>query len=98
MVHMPAEMSIETAVRVDFQQAWAEDQRCVNEPVVVAVEADDPVVLDRAMKWKYMLPQLLLKAPGRRGQRRQQAWAWRFRAFAERRVTELVRSWHDPRT
>eukprot|EP00873_Tetraselmis_striata_P044721 jgi/Tetstr1/464985/TSEL_009716.t1 len=50
MVHMPAEMSMETAVPIDFQEAWAEAQRCVNERVVAAVEADDPVVLDRALK------------------------------------------------
>eukprot|EP00873_Tetraselmis_striata_P041380 jgi/Tetstr1/461644/TSEL_006744.t1 len=54
MVHMPAEMSMETAVPIDFQEAWAEAQRCVNERVVAAVEADDPVVLDRALKWKRM--------------------------------------------
>eukprot|EP00873_Tetraselmis_striata_P039261 jgi/Tetstr1/459525/TSEL_004892.t1 len=41
MVHMPAEMSMET-VPIDFQQEWAEAQRCVNERVVAAVEADDP--------------------------------------------------------
>eukprot|EP00873_Tetraselmis_striata_P017466 jgi/Tetstr1/437730/TSEL_026384.t1 len=70
MVHMPAEMSMETAVPIEFQEAWAEAQRCVNERVVAAVEADDPV------------PYL----------------AWRFRAFAERRMTELVRSWDDART
>eukprot|EP00873_Tetraselmis_striata_P025316 jgi/Tetstr1/445580/TSEL_033352.t1 len=51
MVHMPAEMSMETAVPIDFQEAWAEAQRCVNERVA-AMEADDPVVLDRALKWK----------------------------------------------
>eukprot|EP00873_Tetraselmis_striata_P033281 jgi/Tetstr1/453545/TSEL_040513.t1 len=50
MVHMPAEMSMETAVPIDFQEAWAEAQRCANERVVAAVEADDPVVLDRALK------------------------------------------------
>eukprot|EP00873_Tetraselmis_striata_P027737 jgi/Tetstr1/448001/TSEL_035303.t1 len=98
MVHMPAEMSMETAVLIDFQEAWAEAQRCVNERVVAAVEADDPVVLDRALKWKYLLPQLLLRAPSRGGRRRLQALAWRFRAFAERRMTELVRSWDDART
>eukprot|EP00873_Tetraselmis_striata_P023737 jgi/Tetstr1/444001/TSEL_031942.t1 len=98
MVHMPAEMSMETAVPIDFQEAWAEAQRCVNERVVAAMEADDPVVLDRALKWKYMLPQLLLRAPSRGGRRRLQALAWRFRAFAERRMTELVRSWDDART
>eukprot|EP00873_Tetraselmis_striata_P041767 jgi/Tetstr1/462031/TSEL_007102.t1 len=98
MVHMPAEMSMETAVPIDFQEAWAEAQRCVNERVVAAVEAGDPVVLDRALKWKYMLPQLLLRAPSRGGRRRLQALAWRFRAFAERRMTELVRSWDDART
>eukprot|EP00873_Tetraselmis_striata_P008143 jgi/Tetstr1/428407/TSEL_001843.t1 len=98
IVHMPAEMSMETAVPVDFQEAWAEAQCCVNELVVAAVEADDPVVLDRALKWKYMRPQLLLRAPSRGGRRRQQALAWRFRAFAERRMTELVRSWDDART
>eukprot|EP00873_Tetraselmis_striata_P028138 jgi/Tetstr1/448402/TSEL_035672.t1 len=54
MVHMPAEMSMETAVPIDFQEALAEAQRCVNERVVAAVEADDPVVLDRALKWKRM--------------------------------------------
>eukprot|EP00873_Tetraselmis_striata_P006851 jgi/Tetstr1/427115/TSEL_017318.t1 len=43
MVHMPAEMSMETAVPIDFQEAWAEAQRCVSERVVAAVEADDPV-------------------------------------------------------
>eukprot|EP00873_Tetraselmis_striata_P014516 jgi/Tetstr1/434780/TSEL_023831.t1 len=43
MVHMPAEMSMETAVPIDFQEAWAEAQRCVNERVVAAMEADDPV-------------------------------------------------------
>eukprot|EP00873_Tetraselmis_striata_P017561 jgi/Tetstr1/437825/TSEL_026465.t1 len=43
MVHMPAEMSMETAVPIDFQEAWAEAQRCVNERVVAAVEGDDPV-------------------------------------------------------
>eukprot|EP00873_Tetraselmis_striata_P035139 jgi/Tetstr1/455403/TSEL_042235.t1 len=37
-------------------------------------------------------------APGRGGRRRQQALAWRFRAFAERRMIELVRSWDDART
>eukprot|EP00873_Tetraselmis_striata_P039955 jgi/Tetstr1/460219/TSEL_005534.t1 len=52
MVHMPAEMSMETAVPIEFQEAWAEGQRCVNERVLAAVEADDPVVLDRALKWK----------------------------------------------
>eukprot|EP00873_Tetraselmis_striata_P019639 jgi/Tetstr1/439903/TSEL_028310.t1 len=62
------------------------------------MEADDPVVLDRALKWKYMLPQLLLRAPSRGGRRRLQALAWRFRAFAERRMTKLVRSWDDART
>eukprot|EP00873_Tetraselmis_striata_P002792 jgi/Tetstr1/423056/TSEL_013827.t1 len=62
--------------------------------VVAFVHADDPVVLNRALKWKY----LLLMAPGRGGRRWQQALAWRFRAFAERRKTELVRSWDDPRT
>eukprot|EP00873_Tetraselmis_striata_P016590 jgi/Tetstr1/436854/TSEL_025631.t1 len=62
------------------------------------MEADDPVVLDRALKWKYLLPQLLLRAPSRGGRRRLQALAWRFRAFAERRMTELVRSWDDART
>eukprot|EP00873_Tetraselmis_striata_P008690 jgi/Tetstr1/428954/TSEL_018929.t1 len=98
MVHMPAEMSMETAVPIDFQEAWAEAQLCVNERVVAAVEVDDPVVLDRALKWKYMLPQLLLRAPSRGGRRRLQALAWRFRAFAERRMTELVRSWDDART
>eukprot|EP00873_Tetraselmis_striata_P010489 jgi/Tetstr1/430753/TSEL_020538.t1 len=98
MVHMPAEMSMETAVPIDFQEAWAEAQRCVNERVVAAMEADDPVVLDRALKWKYLLPQLLLRAPSRGGRRRLQALAWRFRAFAERRMTELVRSWDDART
>eukprot|EP00873_Tetraselmis_striata_P008216 jgi/Tetstr1/428480/TSEL_018491.t1 len=98
MVHMPAEMSMETAVPIDFQEAWAEAQRCVNERVVPAMEADDPVVLDRALKWKYLLPQLLLRAPSRGGRRRLQALAWRFRAFAERRMTELVRSWDDART
>eukprot|EP00873_Tetraselmis_striata_P045894 jgi/Tetstr1/466158/TSEL_010719.t1 len=99
MVHMPAEMSMETAVPIDFQEAWAEAQRCVNERVVAAVEAGDPVVLDRALKWKYLLPQLLLRAPSRGGRRRRlQALAWRFRAFAERRMTELVRSWDDART
>eukprot|EP00873_Tetraselmis_striata_P017493 jgi/Tetstr1/437757/TSEL_026411.t1 len=98
MVHMPAEMSMETAVPIDFQEAWAEAQRCVNERVVAAMEADDPVVLDRAPKWKYLLPQLLLRAPSRGGRRRLQALAWRFRAFAERRMTELVRSWDDART
>eukprot|EP00873_Tetraselmis_striata_P029753 jgi/Tetstr1/450017/TSEL_037064.t1 len=98
MVHMPAEMSMETAVPIDFQEAWAEAQRCVNERVVAAMEANDPVVLDRALKWKYMLPQLLLRAPSRGGRRRLQALAWRFRAFAERRMTELVRSWDDART
>eukprot|EP00873_Tetraselmis_striata_P018615 jgi/Tetstr1/438879/TSEL_027388.t1 len=67
---MPAEMSMETAVPIDFQEAWAEAQRCVNERVVAAVEADDTVVLDRALKWKYMLPQLLLRAPSRGGRRR----------------------------
>eukprot|EP00873_Tetraselmis_striata_P004377 jgi/Tetstr1/424641/TSEL_015163.t1 len=91
-------MSMETAVPIDFQEAWAEAQRCVNERVVAAVEADDPVVLDRALKWKYLLPQLLLRAPSRGGRRRLQALAWRFRAFAERRMTELVRSWDDART
>eukprot|EP00873_Tetraselmis_striata_P011685 jgi/Tetstr1/431949/TSEL_002256.t1 len=45
MVHMPAGMSMETAVPIDFQEAWAEAQCCVNERVVAAVEADDPVVL-----------------------------------------------------
>eukprot|EP00873_Tetraselmis_striata_P001648 jgi/Tetstr1/421912/TSEL_012812.t1 len=54
MVHMPAEMSMETAVPIDFQEAWAE---------------------------AHCLPP-----------------AWRFRAFAERRMTELVRSWDDART
>eukprot|EP00873_Tetraselmis_striata_P012856 jgi/Tetstr1/433120/TSEL_022452.t1 len=54
MVHMPAEMPMETAVPIDFQEAWAEAQRCVNERVVAAVEADDPVVLDRALMWKRM--------------------------------------------
>eukprot|EP00873_Tetraselmis_striata_P036646 jgi/Tetstr1/456910/TSEL_043580.t1 len=98
MVHMPAEMSMETAVPIDFQEAWAEAQRCVNERVVAAVEADDPVVLDRALKWKYLLPQLLRRAPSRGGRRRLQALAWRFRAFAERRMAELVRSWDDART
>eukprot|EP00873_Tetraselmis_striata_P046317 jgi/Tetstr1/466581/TSEL_000989.t1 len=100
MVHMPAEMSMETAVPIDFQETWAEAQRCVNERVVAAVEADDPAVLDRALKWKYMLLQLLIiRAPSRDGRRRrQQALAWRFRAFAERRMTELVRSWDDART
>eukprot|EP00873_Tetraselmis_striata_P034688 jgi/Tetstr1/454952/TSEL_041813.t1 len=98
MVHMPAEMSMETAVPIDFQEAWAEAQRCVNERVVAAMEANDPVVLDRALKWKYLLPQLLLRAPSRGGRRRLQALAWRFRAFAERRMTELVRSWDDART
>eukprot|EP00873_Tetraselmis_striata_P025832 jgi/Tetstr1/446096/TSEL_033696.t1 len=43
MVHMPAEMSMETAVPIEFQEAWAGTQRCVNERVVAAVEADDPV-------------------------------------------------------
>eukprot|EP00873_Tetraselmis_striata_P009911 jgi/Tetstr1/430175/TSEL_020006.t1 len=98
MVHMPAEMSMETAVPIDFQEAWAEAQRRVNERVVAAMEANDPVVLDRALKWKYLLPQLLLRAPSRGGRRRLQALAWRFRAFAERRMTELVRSWDDART
>eukprot|EP00873_Tetraselmis_striata_P000144 jgi/Tetstr1/420408/TSEL_011523.t1 len=98
MVHMPAEMSMETAVPIDFQEAWAEAQCCVNERVVAAVEAGDSVVLDRALKWKYMLLQLLLRAPSRGGRRRLQALAWRFRAFAERRMTELVRSWDDART
>eukprot|EP00873_Tetraselmis_striata_P006755 jgi/Tetstr1/427019/TSEL_017224.t1 len=98
MVHMPAEMSMETAVPIDFQEAWAEAQRCVNERVVAAMEANDPVVLDRALKWKYLLPQLLLRAPSRGGRRRLQSLAWRFRAFAERRMTELVRSWDDART
>eukprot|EP00873_Tetraselmis_striata_P027827 jgi/Tetstr1/448091/TSEL_035390.t1 len=37
MVHMPAEMSMETAVPIDFQQAWAEAQHCVNERVLAAV-------------------------------------------------------------
>eukprot|EP00873_Tetraselmis_striata_P024434 jgi/Tetstr1/444698/TSEL_032546.t1 len=97
-VHMSAEMSMETAVPIDFQEAWAEAQRCVNERVVAAVEADDPVVLDRALRWKYLLPQLLLRAPSRGGRRRLQALVWRFRAFAERRMTELVRSWDDART
>eukprot|EP00873_Tetraselmis_striata_P016966 jgi/Tetstr1/437230/TSEL_025960.t1 len=60
--------------------------------------SDDPVVLDRALKWKYLLPQLLLRAPSRGGRRRLQALAWRFRAFAERRTTELMRSWDDART
>eukprot|EP00873_Tetraselmis_striata_P032922 jgi/Tetstr1/453186/TSEL_040203.t1 len=47
MVHMPAEMSMETVVPIDFQEAWAEAQRCVNERMVAAaVEAGDPVVLD----------------------------------------------------
>eukprot|EP00873_Tetraselmis_striata_P015219 jgi/Tetstr1/435483/TSEL_024389.t1 len=45
MVHLPAEMSIETAAPIEFQEAWAEAQRCVNERVVAAVEADDPVQL-----------------------------------------------------
>eukprot|EP00873_Tetraselmis_striata_P020418 jgi/Tetstr1/440682/TSEL_028990.t1 len=55
MEHMPAEMSMETAVPIDFQELWAEAQRCVNERVVMAaMEADDPVVLDRALKWKYL--------------------------------------------
>eukprot|EP00873_Tetraselmis_striata_P029691 jgi/Tetstr1/449955/TSEL_037009.t1 len=98
MVHMPAEVSMETAVPIDFQEAWAEAQRCVNERVVAAVVADDPVVLDRALKWKYLLPQLLLGAPSRGRRQRQQALAWRFRAFAERRMTELARSWDDERT
>eukprot|EP00873_Tetraselmis_striata_P008326 jgi/Tetstr1/428590/TSEL_018583.t1 len=102
MVHMPAEMPMETAVPIEFQEAWAEAQRCVNErvdSVVAAVEADDPVVLDSMpLKWKYLLPQLLLRAPSRGGRRRQQALAWRFRAFAERRMTELVRSGDDART
>eukprot|EP00873_Tetraselmis_striata_P043105 jgi/Tetstr1/463369/TSEL_008291.t1 len=62
MVHMPAEMYMETAVPIHFQEAWADEaQRCVHERVVAAVEADDPVVLDRALKWKYLLPQLLLR-------------------------------------
>eukprot|EP00873_Tetraselmis_striata_P021084 jgi/Tetstr1/441348/TSEL_029599.t1 len=91
-------MSMETAMPIEFQEAWAEAQRCVNERVVAAVEADDPVVLDRALKCKYLLPQLLLRAPSRGGRRRQQALAWRFRAFAERRMTELVRSSDDART
>eukprot|EP00873_Tetraselmis_striata_P008775 jgi/Tetstr1/429039/TSEL_019004.t1 len=98
LVHMPAEMSMETVVPIDFQEAWAEAQRSVNKRVVAAVEADDPVVFNRALNWKYMLPQLLLRAPGRGGRRRQQALAWRFRAFAERRMTELMRSWDDART
>eukprot|EP00873_Tetraselmis_striata_P033134 jgi/Tetstr1/453398/TSEL_040380.t1 len=98
MVHMPAEMSMETAVPIDFQEAWAEAQRSVNERVVAAMEADDHVVLDRALTWKYLLPQLLLRAPSRGGRRRLQALAWRYRAFAERRMTELVRSWDDART
>eukprot|EP00873_Tetraselmis_striata_P017559 jgi/Tetstr1/437823/TSEL_026463.t1 len=88
----------ETAVPIDFQEAWAEAQHCVNERVVAAVEAGDPVVLDRALKWKYLLQQLLLRAPSRGGRRRLQALAWRFRAFAERRMTELVRAWDDART
>eukprot|EP00873_Tetraselmis_striata_P021363 jgi/Tetstr1/441627/TSEL_029854.t1 len=91
-------MSMETAVPIDFQEAWAEAQRCVNERVAAAVEADDTVVVDRALKWKYMLPQLLLRAPSRGGRRQLQALAWRFRAFAERRMTDLVRSWDDART
>eukprot|EP00873_Tetraselmis_striata_P022178 jgi/Tetstr1/442442/TSEL_030566.t1 len=97
MVHMPVKMSMETAVPIDFQEAWAEAQRCVNERVVARGGGGryDPVVLDRALKWKYLLPQLLLRTPSRGGRRRQQALAWRFRAFAERRVTELVRSWDD---
>eukprot|EP00873_Tetraselmis_striata_P034269 jgi/Tetstr1/454533/TSEL_041430.t1 len=98
LVHMPAEMSMETAVPIDFQEAWAEAQRSVNKRVVAAVEADDPVVLDRALKWKYMLPQFLLMTPGRGMWRRQQALAWRFRALAERRMTELMRSWDDARS
>eukprot|EP00873_Tetraselmis_striata_P041315 jgi/Tetstr1/461579/TSEL_006680.t1 len=53
---MPVEMSMETAVPIDFQEAWAEAQRCMNERVVAAVEADDPVVLDRASKWMYLQP------------------------------------------
>eukprot|EP00873_Tetraselmis_striata_P021040 jgi/Tetstr1/441304/TSEL_029555.t1 len=55
MVHMPTEMSMETAVPIDFQEAWAEAQRPVNKRVVAAVEADDPDMLDRALKWKYLL-------------------------------------------
>eukprot|EP00873_Tetraselmis_striata_P010131 jgi/Tetstr1/430395/TSEL_020205.t1 len=95
----PLRRAIETAVPIDFQEALAEAlQRCVNERVVAAVEADYPVVLDRALKWKYMLPQLLLRAPSQGGRRRQHALAWRFRVFAERRMTELVRSWDDART
>eukprot|EP00873_Tetraselmis_striata_P013109 jgi/Tetstr1/433373/TSEL_022658.t1 len=97
VVHMPAEMSMETAVPIDFQEAWAKAQRCVNERVAAAVEADGPMVLDRALKWKYMLPQWLLRAPTRGGRRRRQTLAWHFGSFAERRMTELVRSWDDAR-
>eukprot|EP00873_Tetraselmis_striata_P024095 jgi/Tetstr1/444359/TSEL_032250.t1 len=45
MVHMPAEMSMETAVPIDFQEACAEAQRCVNERVVA-----------RARRWRPMTP------------------------------------------
>eukprot|EP00873_Tetraselmis_striata_P011703 jgi/Tetstr1/431967/TSEL_021444.t1 len=61
MVHMPAEMSMETAVPIDFQEAWAEALR-------PRAEADG----GGCKPW--------------RG------------AFAERRMTELVRSWDDART
>eukprot|EP00873_Tetraselmis_striata_P007227 jgi/Tetstr1/427491/TSEL_017617.t1 len=86
MVHMPAETSMETAVPVDFHEARADAHCCVNERVVAAVEADDPMGFYRALKWKDMLPQLLLMAEGRGGRRRRHALAWRFRAFAERRM------------
>eukprot|EP00873_Tetraselmis_striata_P027179 jgi/Tetstr1/447443/TSEL_003702.t1 len=65
MVHLLAEMSMETAVGIDSQQAWAKARRCVNERVVAAVEADDPVVLDRALKWKYLYsPAAIAHVPG----------------------------------
>eukprot|EP00873_Tetraselmis_striata_P028972 jgi/Tetstr1/449236/TSEL_036441.t1 len=43
-------MSMETAVPIDFRQAWAEARRCVNKRVVEAVEADDPAFVTPVKK------------------------------------------------
>ena len=76
------------------------DGRDVEWAIVVSSVLDlwasgSPLNVERALKWFFILPQLLLRLPPRGGRRGKGQVNSRFQAWSDRRLGQLLRWWRD---
>ena len=82
-------------VPLQFHQQWAEAYSEVLQGLETAMQSQDPIAIERAIKWVFVTHQLLLRLDGvrRTGRRMEAAMRRRFLLWHDGNMRELVELW-----